>query len=421
MSTSNRNSSERTWDVIVVGAGPAGSTCAQLLAERGHSVLLLERELQPGACANCTGIIGDEAFRVFNLPRGLVVNSFSDVRFIGPYGREVGFSAGKTLAHVVRRHAFDAALAERAIEAGAELRVGVRVTGGSRDENGLEVHGFEGCGADAAAAMGRNENEARDRERAVTFRARALVLAVGYHLALLETFSLNGHREFVQGAQLLCRNRGVEQVEVYVGKRFAPGSFGWAVPLQPGWVKVGLTTVKQARSYLDALTETDHLRDRIDMSDSRIRLSPIPIGSMERCHSDRILVVGEAAGQVKTTSNGGIYYSMLGARAAAETLDDCLARDQLDAAGLQTYETAWRQVLEAELVIGRGLRTAIESMSDAKLAGLMWLASVDGVMDMIRDGADFDWHRPLIDELARHRLVGPFFGRLLDRNRAPAG
>jgi hypothetical protein len=47
-------------------------------------------------------------------------------------------------------------------------------------------------------------------------------------------------------------------------------------------------------------------------------------------------------------------------------------------------------------------------MSDTKLAALMWIASVDGLLNLIRDRADFDWHRPLVEDLLRHRLVGPF-------------
>ncbi|MGD8330049.1 MAG: FAD-dependent oxidoreductase, partial [Acidobacteriota bacterium] len=176
------------WDVIVVGAGPAGSVCAEHLARRGHRVVLLERDEAPGACANCTGIIGDEAFGVFDLPRGLVVNTIADVTFRGPYRREVGFAAGRDLAHVVRRFQLDAALAHRARAAGAELRTGVRISGGNRFPWGVEAYGVQG-----------------DHE--VVFHGRAIVLAVGYHLAILRSFDMDGPREFVQGVQMLCRAR----------------------------------------------------------------------------------------------------------------------------------------------------------------------------------------------------------------------
>ena len=381
--------SDPEWDVIVVGAGPAGSTCAEYLARRGHRTLLLERDQKPGACANCTGIIGTEAFEVFGLPRDLIVNSISDLTFRGPYKREVRFEPGRTLAHIVRRFEFDAALAERAAEAGAELRTGVRVAGGSRSDDGVQVYGVAGG-------------------RGVSFRGRAIVLAVGYHLAILRSFDMDGPREFVQGVQLLCRHKGIEQTEVFVGSKWAPGSFGWVVPLDEGWVKIGLTTRQKARGFLDAITESEHVAGRVDLSDARLRLSPIPVGTLGRTHDNRVLVVGEAAGQVKTTSSGGIYYSMLGAREAAATLAAALRRDDLSAAGLSSYEAAWRGLLEPELEVGQQLREACDSMSDAKLAALMWIGGMESLMDLIRDRADFDWHRPLLDTLAAHRVAGQF-------------
>ena len=389
MSSNRSPAVDPVWDVIVVGAGPAGSICAEHLARRGHQVVLLERDEAPGACANCTGIIGEEAFQVFDLPRGLVVNTISDVTFRGPYRREVGFAAARELVHVVRRFEFDAALAERAREAGAELRTGVRVSGGNRFPHGVEAYGLAGG-------------------RGVIFRGRAIVLAVGYHLAILRSFDMDGPQEFVQGVQMLCRARDLRETEVYVGSKWAPGSFGWAVPLDNGWAKIGLTTERKARRYLDAILESEHLAGRLDLSDVRIRLSPIPVGTLGRTYDDRVLVVGEAAGQVKTTSNGGIYYSMLGAREAAATLDGALRRDDLSAAGLASYEDAWRGLLGPELEAGQQLRRAFDSMSDAKLAALMWVGRMDSLMDLIRDKADFDWHRPLLDELVGHRVVGQF-------------
>ena len=375
------------WDVIVVGAGPAGSVCAEQLARRGHSVVLLERDHAPGVCANCTGVIGEEAFEVFDLPRELIVNTISNVVFRGPYRREVGFAAGRELAHVVRRFEFDAALAERAAEAGADLRTGVRVAGGSRGPAGVVAHGAAG-------------------KKSVTFRGRAIVLAVGYHLAILRSFDMDGPRDFVQGVQLLCRARDVNEVEIYVGSKWAPGSFGWAVPLADGWAKIGLTTARRARRHLDAILGSEHLRGRLNLASARMRLSPIPVGTLGRTHDERVIVVGEAAGQVKTTSNGGIYYSMLGAREAAATLDTALRRDDLSAAGLASYDDAWRGLLGPEFTLGQQLREAFEHMSDAKLATLMWIGGVESLMNLIRDQADFDWHRPLLERLAQHRIVG---------------
>ena len=89
-------------------------------------------------------------------------------------------------------------------------------------------------------------------------------------------------------------------------------------------------------------------------------------------------------------------------------MDAALQRDDLSAAGLASYEDAWRGLLGPELEAGQQLRSAFDSMSDAKLAALMWVGGMDSLMDLIRDKADFDWHRPLLEELVEHRVVGQF-------------
>ena len=80
----------------------------------------------------------------------------------------------------------------------------------------------------------------------------------------------------------------------------------------------------------------------------------------------------------------------MGAREAAATLDAALRRDDLSAAGLASYEDAWRGLLGPELEVGQQLRRTFDSMSDAKLAALMWVGGMDSLMDLIRDKADFD-------------------------------
>ena len=64
--------------------------------------------------------------------------------------------------------------------------------------------------------------------------------------------------------------------------------------------------------------------------------------------------------------------------------------------------------MQGELEVGQQLRDAFDHMSDAKLAALMCIGGMDSLVDLIRDKADFDWHRPLLDELAKHRVVGQF-------------
>jgi len=116
--------------------------------------------------------------------------------------------------------------------------------------------------------------------------------------------------------------------------------------------------------------------------------------------------VGEAAGHIKATTCGGIYYGMLTGEIAGDVLDSCLVEDRLDAASLSVYETRWRELLEEEIASGLKLRKSVKLIGDWGVERLMAIARANGVASLIREKADFDWHRDLIREVFRHTTLG---------------
>jgi flavin-dependent dehydrogenase len=123
------------------------------------------------------------------------------------------------------------------------------------------------------------------------------------------------------------------------------------------------------------------------------------------------VVVGDAAGLVKPTTGGGIYYSLLSASLGAEVLADALVRDQLAASRLEGYERAWRARLENELDTQLSFRMLAQRMADEDIEGLFELARTDGVMPIIRRTATFNRHRKLIVALLNHPPARQMFFR----------
>ncbi len=121
-------------------------------------------------------------------------------------------------------------------------------------------------------------------------------------------------------------------------------------------------------------------------------------------------MVGEAAGHIKATTCGGIYYGMLTAELAANVLDESLQDNRLDAMRLSVYEKRWRELLEEEIETGLKLRRSVKYISDWGLDQLMRLARHDRIVELIRDKADFDWHRDLIEAVFRHGMLGRILG-----------
>src|SRR5205085_9887453 len=128
----------------------------------------------------------------------------------------------------------------------------------------------------------------------------------------------------------------------------------------------------------------------------------LPLGPVARTYGQRLLAVGDAAGLVKPTTGGGIYYSLISGQFAAETLDEALKIDDLREARLRQYETRWRDRLGAEIRIGLAFRLLAARMNDRAIDSLVELARVDGIVPMLRQTADFNWHRRSALALLRH-------------------
>jgi flavin-dependent dehydrogenase len=132
------------------------------------------------------------------------------------------------------------------------------------------------------------------------------------------------------------------------------------------------------------------------------RLKILPLGPVTKTFARRLLAVGDAAGLVKPTTGGGIYYSLISGQLAAETLDAALDADDLREARLREYETRWRDRLGAEIRIGLAFRLLASRLNDRGIDALIELARIDGIVPMLYQTADFNWHRQSALALLRH-------------------
>jgi flavin-dependent dehydrogenase len=120
-----------------------------------------------------------------------------------------------------------------------------------------------------------------------------------------------------------------------------------------------------------------------------------------------VLVVGDAGGFTKPMTGGGIFYSLLTATLAAETLVEAFQRGRFDAEFLTRYERRWRDRLGPELQVAAGMRDLVIRLTDADIATLLRALMRRDVQRFIRQTARFNWHAELILALLRHRnLVG---------------
>jgi digeranylgeranylglycerophospholipid reductase len=382
-------------DVLVVGAGPSGLRVAARLAAAGLSVRVFEKKPAVGENIVCTGIVGREVFERFGLDSGSVLREIRDVRLVSPFGTRLEYAHPRPFACVVDRERFDTSLAAAAEFAGAVLSTGCRV-------DDISV----GAGDVRASVRA-------DGRRTVHHSAAVAVIASGVDAVLQKKAGLSSPRDFLMGAQAEVPAFGADVTTVFFGRNVAPGAFAWSVPTGRT-SRVGLLTRKDPRVYLRKLLEGVLGPQSPPAGELTLWTKPVAQGLLARTAGERVLSVGEAAGQMKTTTGGGISFGLLCADIAADEILECFRRSAFGAGSLARYETRWREAIRKEIVVGAQARRFCARLSDRQVEGLFHLARTDGIMPIIRETADFDWHSGLLLALLRRLSFMTTFRREID-------
>ena len=290
-----------THDLAIVGAGFAGLACARRAAERGLSVVVVDRKREPGERVHTTGILVKEAWEEWSVPDDLV-RKVSRVRVHTPRHRSVELKRNDYFFLATDTAGLLRHLVEETRRAGAEVRFGVKYSGATRTGPGLTV--------DEVGAS-----------------CRFLVGADGARSRVAESLGLDRNERLLKGVEWEFEPvDGVgDCLHCFIDPECAPGYIGWVVP-GVGITQVGLAVHRDARADMPKFV------DRIDplfgLSGGRVldkRGGVIPIGGLlRRFHTDRALLIGDAAGMVSPLTAGGIHNAYRYGRVAADAIADHL-------------------------------------------------------------------------------------------------
>jgi flavin-dependent dehydrogenase len=282
---------------------------------------------------------------------------------------------------VVDRQSFDRRCAEIATDAGAKIFTGSHLTRAIIRPEGVEA---------------RFLREARTEKCS----ADLIVGADGYKSRVSEIANLPPARERVKGIQVdLDVKESGDELDVYVGSKVAPGFFAWRIPCGD-FVRVGVC-ISQGNGipsqYLRSLLK------RLELDDAAVieRISGvIPIGFPSRTYANRTLLVGDAAGQAKPLSGGGLYTGMTAAHIAAEVAVAALKEGDLSADRLSEYQRKWREEIGRELERGYLIRRAYLRLSDKRLEALGRTLDRPEVKEVLSTG-DIDFPSMLASQIIK--------------------
>jgi geranylgeranyl reductase family protein len=347
-----------SYDVIIAGGSVAGLFCAREVAKNGHSVLVIEEDFEVGTPEHCGGLVSMSALEDLGVvPSQRTFDSqIQSATLSSPGGKKITIDAKKQKVIVINRRELDKQVAHQAQKNGAEIKVKTSLK---------EVKG------DTAVTS------------AGTFDFKILVDARGVSALIQKDRSGT-----LQSAQYEIYADWIQNglVEVNVDAVRYPGFFSWIIPAGNGIGKVGVAG--RGINAMQALEK--YLERKGKHSVIRKVFAPIWVnGPIKNFVEGDIVIVGDAAGQSKPTTAGGIYSCGIGGIFAGRAISAFLKTQ--NRSELQTYQIKWEEKFGKEFEKQLFARKMLERLDNKTIDGLFGAITPQMIQDISKND-DFDFH-----------------------------
>jgi len=353
------------YDVVIAGGSIAGLFCAREIASRKHSVLVLEEDFEIGTPEHCGGLVSTSALEDLGIiPHSKTFDHLIEsAQVFAPNGKSFTIDSKKQKVAEVNRRELDKQIALQAQRNGAEIRV--RTSFQKLTDDGVKTsEGEEKCKI-VVDARGVSSLINKDRE------------------GILSSAQFEIYADWIKKGK----------VEVHFDQEKYPGFFAWVIPSGDGTGKVGVA----GKGITAAEVLSEFLSKKGNYSTIRKIFAPIWIkGPIQKFISDKIVTIGDAAGQSKPTTAGGIFScgmgGILAGKAIANYLETGIKSD------LEEYQTKWQKKFGKEFEKQLFARKILERLDNQTINKLFESVTPE-ITKEISQNDEFDFHTSSIVKL----------------------
>ena len=321
------------YDVIVVGAGSAGLNTAINCSKAGLRVVVIEEHSKIGSPRHCSGLYSTRFLSLMDVKEDFYEHEVRGAKFHSPSGKVAELMRKERVAFIINRELLDDYLGKRAKESGVDVISNTKVSDFSIDPNGATITTNKGtlttkliCGADGSNSFVRRK------------------LGIEPPHKLHGIMAITNEEDYANF------------VDVYFDNKLYPGFFAWKIPrgktIEYGIAgEIGLNNVNNFNNFLAKFNVTKY----------ELSSGVIPFG-FQKSYANRILLVGDAAAQVKPLTGGGVIYGMICAQVAASVFEEAIKKNRFDENFLSRYQKIWRSQIGKGIARGLAIRKIYANM-----------------------------------------------------------
>ncbi|MEE8255369.1 MAG: NAD(P)/FAD-dependent oxidoreductase [Nitrosopumilaceae archaeon] len=346
------------YDVVIAGGSVAGLFCAREIAKQGHSVLVIEEDYEIGTPEHCGGLVSISGLEQLGVVphRKTFDHLIETAEIFAPGGKSFSINSSKQKVAEIDRRELDKQIAYQAQKNGAEIKV--RTSFKEKTEDGVITSDGKIKCKIIVDARGVSSLIHKDRT------------------GILASAQFEVYTDWIKKGK----------VEVYLDQVKYPGFFSWSIPLGDGFGKVGVAG--KGINAAEALEE--FLLRKGKYSTIRKIYAPIWVkGPIEKFVTDNVVTVGDAAGQSKPTTAGGIFSCGMGGIFAGRAISKFL--DSGKKSDLNEYKKNWNEKFKKEFEKQLLARKILERI-DNKTIDKLFDSITPEVIEDVSDKDDFDFH-----------------------------